>query len=88
MTAPVICSAISGVSGSPAHRISCASGENRCAAATRCASPFCRVIRPTNATIGRVRSTPSPASTDPGWVNASSGSTGYHEVVSIPLRTT
>ena len=40
-------------------------GANWCAAATRCATPFCRVIRPTNATIGPVGSTPSSASTDP-----------------------
>ena len=54
-TAPPTSAAISGVSGAPAHSTSCTSGANRCAAATRCATPFCRVIRPTNATIGRRR---------------------------------
>ena len=63
-TASVTSAAISGVSGAPAHSTSCTSGANWCAAATRCATPFCRVIRPTNATIGRVGSTPSSASTD------------------------
>ena len=80
----VTSAAISGVSGAPAHNTSCTSGANWCAAATRCATPFCRVIRPTNATIGRLGSTPSSASTDsPG-----SGSAGYQTSVSIPLRTT
>ncbi len=60
----VTSAAISGVSGAPAHSTSCISGANWWAAATRCATPFCRVIRPTNATIGRVGSTPSSSSTD------------------------
>ena len=48
--------AISGVSGAPAHSTNCTSGPKRCAAASRWATPFCLVIRPTNATIGRPRS--------------------------------
>ena len=73
--------AISGVSGAPAHSTSWISGANWCAAATRCATPFCRVIRPTNATIGRVGSTPRSASTE----SSASGSTGYQTSVSMPL---
>ena len=84
-TAAVTSAAISGVSGAPAHSTSCTSGEKRWAAATRWATPFCLVIRPTNATIGRAGSTPSSASTDS---SAPAASTGYQTSVSIPLRTT
>src|SRR6478609_11987274 len=82
-TAPVTSAAISVVSGAPTHNTSWMSGVNRCAAAIRCGTPFWRVILPTNATIGRVVSTPSSARTDsPG-----SGGAGYQTSVSIPLRT-
>ena len=41
------------MSGAPAHSTSWASGANEAAARTRCATPFWRVIRPTNTTAGR-----------------------------------
>jgi hypothetical protein len=57
-TAFSVSSAISGVSGAPAHSTICADGSISCAAATRWPTPFCRVIRPTNTTLGRSGSTP------------------------------
>ena len=80
-TAAVTSAAISGVSGAPAHNTSWISGAKWWAAATRCATPFCRVIRPTKATIGRLRSTPSSASTEsPGC-----GSAGIPDVGVDPV---
>ncbi len=65
-TASAISAAISGVSGAPAHSTSWMSGiEVAVPRRARCRTPFCRVIRPTNAAIGRSGSTPSSASTDP-----------------------
>ena len=59
----VTSAAISGVSGAPAARTSCASGSICSAARRRCATPFWRVIRPTNTTDGRPGSTPWRSST-------------------------
>jgi len=48
VTISAVSAAISGVSGEPAHRTSWTPGARSRAAASRCRSPFCRVIRPTN----------------------------------------
>src|SRR6185312_1292828 len=57
-TAAAVAAPISGVSGAPAQSTSCASGTKSRAAASRCPTPFCRVIRPTKTTYGRSGSTP------------------------------
>ena len=56
-------SRISGVSGAPAHRISCTSGSRRRAASKRYGRPFCRVMRPTKTTLRRAGSMPKRSST-------------------------
>ena len=84
-TSDSISAAISGVSGAPAHNTNWASGWKSRAARTRCGTPFCRVIRPTNATIGRSGSTPWRRSTESSPENVS---TGAHTAVSMPLRIT
>ena len=53
-----ISAAISGVSGAPAHSTTCVPAGRYLIASTRCVTPFCRVMRPTNNTYGRVGSTP------------------------------
>jgi hypothetical protein len=69
---------ISGVSGAPAHSTSCTDGSNWLAAASRCRSPFCRVIRPTKMADGRLGSIPYLARTfGPG--------VGWYSEVSMPL---
>ena len=45
-----ISAAISGVSGAPAHSTNCIPLGRYFTASTRCTTPFCRVIRPTNKT--------------------------------------
>ena len=72
------------VSGAPAHSTSWTSGIEPVGAATRCGHPFCRVIRPTNATIGRPGRRPAgsaPNRRDPVVA-------GCHTPVSIPFLTT
>ncbi len=77
-TAVAISAAISGVSGAPAHRINCTEGSKWAAAASRWASPFCRVIRPTKITDGRVGSIPKRSAIPVD-------STGAYRDVSMPL---
>ena len=52
---PSTSAAISGVSGAPARNTSCTSGGSSFAARNRYGRPFCRVIRPTNVTLGACR---------------------------------
>ncbi len=57
-TSAVTSAASSGVSGWPAQITSWAPGSRALAARSSTGRPFCRVIRPTNTTVGRAGSTP------------------------------
>ena len=57
-TSPATSAPSSGVSGAPAHSTSWTSGSRWAAARSSTGTPFCRVIRPTNTTDGRLGSTP------------------------------
>ena len=77
-TREAISSAISGVSGAPAHSTSWAAGSIAAAASSRWASPFWRVMRPTNTTVGAAGSTPWRSRTSvPG--------SGRYSSASMPL---
>jgi hypothetical protein len=80
-TSPETSASSSGVSGAPAASTSCAYGTSEAAARSSTGRPFCRVIRPTNSTYGRPRSTPCLASTP-------TAGSGTYSVVSTPLRIT
>ncbi len=68
----------SGVSGEPAQSTSWASGANSRAASQRYVTPFWRVMRPTNTTLGLSGSMPYFSSTPvPG--------SGAYSSASIPL---
>jgi hypothetical protein len=69
------------VSGWPAHSTSWAAGSSCAAARSSTGMPFCRVIRPTNSTIGRPGVTPYFSSTSVPW-------SGEYWTVSMPLRMT
>ena len=81
MARPSTSAAISLVSGAPASSTICASGGRSWQARIRYGRPFCRVIRPTKTTLGRLRSMPSRSIT-------SVPRSGAYCSVSMPLWTT